>query len=67
LHGVVPLTEKQIVSYTNQYFSFIKPDFVPLVLDSTGKLVAFAVSMPSLSIALQKAKGSLFPLGCCIF
>ena len=63
LHGVVPLTEKQIVSYTNQYFSFIKPDFVPLVLDSTGKLVAFAVSMPSLSIALQKAKGSLFPFG----
>ena len=36
LHGVVPLTDKQIKSYTNQYFSFIKPDFVPLVLDSSG-------------------------------
>ena len=63
LYGVVPLTEKQIKAYTNQYFSFIKPDFVPLVLDSNGKLIAFAVSMPSLSKALQKAKGSLFPFG----
>ncbi len=63
LFGVVPLTEKQITTYTNQYFSFIKPEFVPLVLNDEGKLIAFAVSMPSLSKALQKAKGSLFPLG----
>ena len=63
LHGVVPLTNKQIKTYTDQYFSFIKPDFVPLVLDSNGKMVAFAVSMPSLSKALQKAKGNILPFG----
>ncbi len=63
LYGVVPLTEKQIQYYTKQYFSFIRPDFVPLVLDKAGKLIAFGITMPSLSIALQKAKGSLFPFG----
>ncbi len=63
LFGVVPLTDKQIITYTNQYFSFIKPEFVPLVLNDEGKLIAFAVSMPSLSKALQKANGSLFPFG----
>ncbi len=63
LYGVVPLTEKQIKNYTKQYFSFIKTEFVPLVLDSKGKLIAFGVTMPSLSIALQKAKGSLLPFG----
>lgn len=63
LYGVVPLTDKQIQYYTKQYFSFIRPDFVPLVIDNKGKLVAFGVTMPSLSIALQKAKGSLFPFG----
>ncbi len=63
LYGVVHLTEKQIENYTKQYFAFIKPDFVPLVLDEQGKLVAFGITMPSLSRALQKAKGSLFPFG----
>lgn len=63
LYGVVPLTEKQIRYYTKQYFSFIRPDFVPLIVDKDGKLVAFGITMPSLSVALQKAKGSLFPFG----
>jgi GNAT superfamily N-acetyltransferase len=63
LYGVVPLTEKQIRYYTKQYFSFIRPDFVSLVADSEGKLAAFSVTMPSLSRALQKANGKLFPLG----
>lgn len=63
LFGVVPLTEKQIQYYTKQYFSFIRTDFVPLIVDTNNQLVAFAITMPSLSIALQKAKGSLFPFG----
>ena len=63
LYGVVPLTDKQIEYYTKQYFSFIKTEFVPLIIDQNGKLVAFGVTMPSLSVALQKAKGSLLPFG----
>ncbi|MEI8075524.1 MAG: GNAT family N-acetyltransferase [Bacteroidota bacterium] len=63
LYGVVPLTDKQIEYYTKQYFSFIKTEFVPLIIDQNGKLVAFGVTMPSLSLALQKAKGSLLPFG----
>jgi len=63
LYGVVPLTDKQIAFYTRQYFSFIRLDLVPLVVDRDGRLVAFGLALPSLSIALQKAKGSLFPVG----
>ncbi len=63
LYGVVPLNEKQIRYYTKQYFSFIKPDYVSLITDKEGKLAAFGITMPSLSVALQKAKGSLFPFG----
>jgi hypothetical protein len=63
LHGVVELTEKQIKYYTNQYFSFIRPDYVTIVKDKEGKLAAFGITMPSLSRALQKANGKLFPLG----
>lgn len=63
LYGVVPLTEKQITYYVKQYFSFVRADFITIVLDKEGKLAAFGITMPSLSSALQKAGGKLFPFG----
>lgn len=63
LYGVVPLNERQIKSYTDQYFGFITPDFVPMVVDKNDHLVAFAVALPSLSRALIKGRGELLPFG----
>jgi GNAT superfamily N-acetyltransferase len=63
LYGTVPLSRGQVDSYIKQYFSFIRPEFVPIVLDEHDKLVAFGVVLPSLSSALQKSRGFLFPLG----
>jgi hypothetical protein len=63
IYGFVPLTEKQIDLYVKQYFGFIKPGFVPVVLNEKGEVVAFGITMPSLSKAFQKAKGKLFPFG----
>lgn len=63
LYGVNPLTEKEIDSYINQYISFVPPDFIPVLLDDQGKMVAFGIAIPSLSIALQKTKGRIFPFG----
>jgi len=63
LYGTVPLTEKQIENYVNQYFGFVTPDFVPMIMDQNNRMVAFGIIMPSLSLALQKAKGQLFPFG----
>lgn len=63
LYGVVSLTQKQVDTYIKQYFGFVKPDFVPIVLDENNHMVAFGVTMPSLSLALQKSKGRLLPYG----
>ncbi len=63
LYGVVPLTEKQIQAYIRQYFGFVNPDMVPIVLDQNGCMAAFGIVMPSLSKALQKSSGRLFPFG----
>jgi len=63
LYGVVPLTQKQMDVYTKQYFGFVKHNYLPLVVDENDKLVSFGVTMPSLSKALQKSNGSLFPFG----
>jgi hypothetical protein len=63
IHGFVALSEKQIDLYVKQYFGFIKPDFVPVIVNEENKVVAFGISMPSLSKAFQKIRGHLFPLG----
>jgi GNAT superfamily N-acetyltransferase len=63
LYGTVPLSEKQIDAYINQYFGFVTPDFVPMVMDQDNRMVAFGIVMPSLSRALQKSGGNLFPFG----
>lgn len=63
LYGTVPLTRQQVEAYVRQYFGFVQPDFVPVVLDEAGRMVGFGVTMPSLSKALQRSRGELFPFG----
>ncbi|MBN1482037.1 hypothetical protein EH223_06930 [candidate division KSB1 bacterium] len=63
LYGFVPLTLKQIDLYIKQYFGFIKPEYVPVVVDRDDRVVGFGITMPSLSRAMQKNKGRLFPFG----
>lgn len=63
LYGYVPLNDRQVSSYTRQYFDFIKPEFVPVVVNREGRIVAFGITMPSLTRAMQKAGGSLYPFG----
>lgn len=63
LYGYVPLTDEQVALYTTQYLGFIKPEFLSVVADSEGKIAAFGLTMPSLTRAMQKANGRLFPFG----
>ncbi len=63
LYGFVPLSEKQITYYTNQYFSMVNPKYVGFVIDKNNEVVGFGLGFLSLSKALIKAKGKLFPLG----
>lgn len=63
LYGVVPLTEEQIKGYIEMYFSYINPDYVCFIVDKDNKLAGFGISVPSLSKAVKKHNGRLFPFG----
>ncbi|MDE5685291.1 MAG: N-acetyltransferase [Paramuribaculum sp.] len=63
LYGYCPLSERQIDHYIAQYLGFLRLDCVSVVVDANDELVAVGISMPSLSKALQKSKGKLFPFG----
>ena len=63
LYGVVAVSDRQIASYTKSFFGFINHEFVKIILDGGGRVAAFGIAMPSLSRALQKCRGRLFPFG----
>lgn len=63
LYGFAPLSEKQIDQYIKMYLPIIDLRMVCLITDAKDELVGVGISMPSLSEALQKAKGRLLPLG----
>ncbi|MDP3721622.1 MAG: hypothetical protein Q8R09_04105, partial [Anaerolineaceae bacterium] len=63
LYGTVPLSKAQVQGYINSYFGFAIPEFIPIILDANDKVVAFGITFPSFSEALQKSKGDLLPFG----
>lgn len=63
LYGTTPLTPRQVEAYTEQYFGFVDPRFTKVLVDEEERLVGFGIAMPSLSKALQRSRGRLFPLG----
>ena len=63
LSTYTPISEEQIKTYKEKYFGFIDKDYITCVADENDQLVAFAITMPSYSKALQKSQGKLFPFG----
>ena len=64
LYGFSELTPKQIDYYVKMYIPMLRLDCVTLIIrEADDVVVGFGISVPSLSRALQKAKGRLFPFG----
>ena len=63
LYNFQPLTEKQKQYYCKMYFPVLNFDFVTIVANEKDEIVAVGLGMPSLSEALRKCKGRLFPFG----
>ena len=63
LFGYSELSQKQIDQYVNMYLPVLDLKLISLITEADGRLVGVGISMPSMSRALQKAKGKLFPFG----
>ena len=63
LYGYSALSPKQIKQYIKMFLPILDLRMVTLVVDSEDQVIAAGISMPSLSEALQKAKGRLLPFG----
>ena len=64
LYGYVELTDKQIEYYINMYIPMLRLDFFKVILrQEDHRIVGFGIGLPSLAVALQKAKGKFLPTG----
>lgn len=63
LYGFSELSPRQIDSYVDNYLPFIDMRLLTIVENEQDEVVAIGICMGSLSYALQKAKGKLFPFG----
>lgn len=63
LFGYSRMTDRQIDHYVKTFIPILDLRMVSIVEDNEGEIVAAGISMPSMSRALQRAKGKLFPLG----
>ena len=63
LYGYSLLSEKQIDQYVDMYLSIVDTKMLTFVENEDGDLVAAGISIPSLSEALQKCNGEIFPFG----
>lgn len=63
LFGYSEMTRRQIDQYINEYLPILDLEMVTVIEDAQNEPVAVGISMASLSTALQKAKGKLWPFG----
>ncbi len=63
VHNFIPLTDAEIEEEAKSVMPYISDKASSILLDDKGELVAFGISFPSISKALQKARGHLFPFG----
>lgn len=63
LYGFYPVSRKVMDYYIKQLKSLVRLDFLWFVTDKVDKVVGFGLMMPSLSMAVKKSNGRLFPFG----
>ena len=63
LYGYSPLTPKQIDHYIKMYVPILRLENVCLITEEDGELIGVGITLPSMSKALQKSRGRMFPFG----
>lgn len=63
LYNFTNLPPKVVEGYISFYLGVINLDFISIVEDESGELLGFGITMPSITRAIQKCKGRLFPFG----
>ena len=62
IYGFVPLNDKEKTDFAARYLPILDPKFIK-VIETSDKLVGFAVGMPDISKGIKRANGKILPFG----
>ena len=63
VYNFIPFTKEEIDEEASEVLSFVSDKTSSIIFDDNDELVGFGITFPTISPALQKAKGHLFPFG----
>lgn len=63
LYGVVYLTPKQVDMYVQQFILLVQLDYLYIVENNDNEVIGVGIMIPSLTDAVKKSKGRIFPFG----
>ena len=63
LYGVVPFSDKMKDSLIDQFSLILNKDFIVAIVNEQNIMVGFGLVFPSLSEAVNKSQGKIFPFG----
>ncbi len=63
LFGFTRLSDEQVNQFLHKYLPVIDKQLIPVIVDEKNEVIGVAVTMGSISQAMRKADGSLWPLG----
>lgn len=63
VHNFVPFTDEEIEEEAKTFIPFLQERLCTFLTTGDGEIVGFGVNTPTISTALQKARGRLLPFG----
>lgn len=63
LYGYSPLSDRQKKYYVDMYLQILRMEYLTIVTDADDQMVGVGIAIPSLSQALRRSGGKLFPMG----
>lgn len=63
VYNFIPFTDEEIEEEAASVMNYLDDKTSVVILDENEELVAFGICFPTISLALQKARGKMFPFG----
>ena len=63
IYGFAPLDDREAKEFSDRFLPMLNPNYIKLVKDNKGTVVAFVVAMPNITKGFRKANGRLLPFG----
>lgn len=63
VYNFIPFTDEEIEEEIDSVMPFLSDKCSCILMDENDNVVAFGISFPTISVALQKARGKMWPFG----